>query len=92
VLQGLEQHFWKGTEAGRMGCYDFPGETWAGDGSANKGVMGAGRRNGARSLLFHDHFALVKKIAFFSFSQPNLENIKKISYQCRRIFEMVFMC
>jgi hypothetical protein len=25
-----------------MGCYDFPGETWAGDGSANKGVMGAG--------------------------------------------------
>ena len=42
VLQGLEQHFWKGTEAGRMGCYDFPGETWAGDGSANKGIMGAG--------------------------------------------------
>jgi hypothetical protein len=42
VLQGLEQHFWKGTEAGWMGCYDFPGETWAGDGSANKGVMGAG--------------------------------------------------
>ena len=42
VLQGLEQHFWKGTEAGWMGCYDFPGETWAVDGSANKGVMGAG--------------------------------------------------
>jgi ribonuclease HI len=42
VLQGLEQHFWKGTKAGWMGCYDFPGETWAGDGSANKGVMGAG--------------------------------------------------
>ena len=42
VLQGLEQHFWKGTEAGWMGCYDLPGETWAGDGSANKGVMGAG--------------------------------------------------
>jgi hypothetical protein len=42
VLQGLEQHFWKGTEAVWMGCYDFPGETWAGDGSANKGVMGAG--------------------------------------------------
>ena len=40
VLQGPEQHFWKGTEAGRMGCYDLPGETWAGDGSANKGVMG----------------------------------------------------
>jgi hypothetical protein len=37
VLQGLEQHFWKGTEAGWMGCYDFPGETWSGDGSANKG-------------------------------------------------------
>jgi hypothetical protein len=44
VLQGLEQHFWKGTEAGRMGCYDFPGETWAGDGSANKGVMGGRER------------------------------------------------
>jgi hypothetical protein len=42
VLQGLEQHFWKGTEADWMGCYDFPGETWAGDGLANKGVMGAG--------------------------------------------------
>jgi hypothetical protein len=41
-LHGLEQHFWKGTEAGRLGCYDFPGETWAGDGSANKGVMGQG--------------------------------------------------
>jgi hypothetical protein len=42
VLQGLEQHFWKGTEAGWMGCYCFPGETWTGDGLANKGVMGAG--------------------------------------------------
>jgi hypothetical protein len=42
VLQGLEQHFWRGTEAGQMGCYEFPCETWAGDGSANKGVMGAG--------------------------------------------------
>ena len=42
VLQGPEQHFWKGTKAGWMGCYDFPGETWAGDGSAHKGVMGAG--------------------------------------------------
>ncbi len=31
VLQGPEQYFWKGTEAGWMGCYDFPGETWAGD-------------------------------------------------------------
>ena len=41
VLQGLEQHFWKGTEAGWMGCYDFPGETWAGDGSVHKCVMGA---------------------------------------------------
>jgi hypothetical protein len=30
VIQGLEQQFWKGTEAGWMGCYDFPGETWAG--------------------------------------------------------------
>jgi len=42
VLQGPEQYFRKGTEAGWMGCYDFPGETWAGDGSAHKGVMGAG--------------------------------------------------
>ncbi len=42
VLQGLEQNFWKGTEAGWMGFYDFPGETWAGDGSTHKGVMGAG--------------------------------------------------
>ena len=41
-LQGPERHFWLGTEAGRLGCYNFPGETWAGDGSAHKGVMGAG--------------------------------------------------
>ncbi len=41
-LQGLEKNFWKGTEAGWMGCYDFPGETWAGDGLAHKCVMGAG--------------------------------------------------
>lgn len=41
-LQGLEQHFWKGTEAGQMGCYDYPGETWEGDELANKGIMGAG--------------------------------------------------
>jgi hypothetical protein len=41
-LQGLELHFWLGTQAGRLGCYNFPGETWAGDGSAHKGVMGAG--------------------------------------------------
>jgi hypothetical protein len=45
VLQGLEQHFWKGTEAGRMGCYDFPGETWA-------GWIGKQRRYGARSVCF----------------------------------------
>jgi ribonuclease HI len=42
VLHGLEKHFWEGKEAGLLGCYDFPGETWAGDGLANKGVMGAG--------------------------------------------------
>jgi hypothetical protein len=41
-LQGPERHFWLGTEAGRLGYYNFPGETWAGDGSAHKGVMGAG--------------------------------------------------
>jgi hypothetical protein len=31
VLQGLEQQFWRGTEAGWLGCYDFAGETWAKD-------------------------------------------------------------
>ena len=41
-LQGLERQYWLGTEAGRLGCYDFLGETWAGDGSAHKGGMGAG--------------------------------------------------
>ena len=30
-LQGLEQQFWLRTEAGCIRCYDFPGETWAGD-------------------------------------------------------------
>ena len=30
------------TEAGCLGCYDFPGEAWAGDGSVHKGAMGAG--------------------------------------------------
>jgi hypothetical protein len=33
---------WLGTETGRLGCYNFPGETWAGHGSVHKGVMGAG--------------------------------------------------
>ena len=41
-LQGLERHCWLGTEAGCLGCYDFTGETCAGDGSAHKGGMGAG--------------------------------------------------
>ena len=41
-LQGLERDFWLGTEAGRLGCYEFPGETWAGDGSVSKDGMGAG--------------------------------------------------
>jgi hypothetical protein len=27
-LQDLERQFWLGTEAGRLGCYNFPGETW----------------------------------------------------------------
>ena len=40
-LHGHER-FWLGTEAGHLGCYDFPGETWAGDGSAHKGGVGAG--------------------------------------------------
>ncbi len=40
-LQGLERQFWLGTEAGRLGCYDFSGETWAGEGSAYKVEMGA---------------------------------------------------
>ena len=42
VLQGLEQNFWSGKEAGWLGCYDFAGETWAGDGSVYKCAMGAG--------------------------------------------------
>jgi hypothetical protein len=42
VLRGLEQHYWRGTEAGWLGCYDFPGETWAADGLVHKCVMGAG--------------------------------------------------
>ena len=42
VLQGLKQHFWRGTEAGWLGCYDFAGETWAEDGSVHKCAMGAG--------------------------------------------------
>ena len=41
-IQVLEQHFWRETEAGWMGCYDLLGETWAEDSSAHKGVMGAG--------------------------------------------------
>ena len=41
-LQGLERQFWLGTQEGSLACYDFPGETWAGDGSAHKGGMGAG--------------------------------------------------
>jgi hypothetical protein len=40
-LQGVERQFWLGTEERHMGCYDFPGEPWAGDGSAHKGGMGA---------------------------------------------------
>ena len=30
-LQGLELQFWLGTEAGRLGRYDFPRETLAGE-------------------------------------------------------------
>ena len=41
-LRGLERHYWNGTEAGLLRCYDFPGESWAGDGSVHKGAMGAG--------------------------------------------------
>ena len=41
-LQGLERQFWLGTEAGRLGCYNFPGQTWAGDRSAHNGEMGTG--------------------------------------------------
>jgi hypothetical protein len=41
-LRGLERHYWNGTEAGCLGCYGFPGEAWAGDGSVHKGAMGAG--------------------------------------------------
>ena len=41
-LQGLERDFWLETEAGLLGCYEFPVETWAGDGSVSKDGMGAG--------------------------------------------------
>jgi hypothetical protein len=41
-LQGLERHFWLGTEPGRLGCYNLPGETWGGDGLVHKRAMGAG--------------------------------------------------
>ena len=40
VLQGLEQRFWEGTEEGWMGCYDFPGGTWVGDGSTHEESWG----------------------------------------------------
>ena len=49
MLESVPQDFvfntlkdWNGTEAGLLGCYDFPGESWAGDGSVHKGAMGAG--------------------------------------------------
>jgi hypothetical protein len=41
-MLGLERQLWLGTETGRLGCYNFPGEKWTGDDSAHKGVMGAG--------------------------------------------------
>ena len=41
-LTGLEREYWLGTEAGRLGCYEFRGEVWAGDGSVKGDSMGAG--------------------------------------------------
>jgi hypothetical protein len=45
VLQGLEQQFWKGTEAGWMGCYDLPWRNLGG------GWIGKQRRYGGRERL-----------------------------------------
>ncbi len=42
-LQGLERQFWLRMEAGRMGCYELPGEIWAGYESAHKGGMGVAK-------------------------------------------------
>ena len=39
-LRGLKRHYWNGTEAGCLGCYDFSGETWAGDGSHLACIVG----------------------------------------------------
>ena len=36
VLPGLEQNFWKGTEAGWLGCYDFPGRPGQGMGQCTR--------------------------------------------------------
>jgi hypothetical protein len=55
-LQGLERQFWLGTEAGRLGCYDFSGETWAGDGSAQKAkwVQAVYDSNGRINVLWSE--------------------------------------
>ena len=48
-LTGLEREYWLGTEAGRLGCYEFQGEVWAGDGSVKGDSMGAG------SIRYQNH-------------------------------------
>ena len=42
TLQGPEQFFWRGSEAGLLGIFDFPGILAGGDGSEDAGKMGAG--------------------------------------------------
>ena len=39
---GPETSYWRGTEFGRMGGYDFPGQIAGTDGSEGNGVMGTG--------------------------------------------------
>ena len=41
-LEGPEQNYWLGSEAGMLGCYWFSGVVFAGDGSDHRGRMGAG--------------------------------------------------
>jgi len=44
-LKGRERDFWIGTEIGMLGGYGFQGQVAAGDGSDQKGKMGAGYNN-----------------------------------------------
>ena len=39
---GLERDYWLGSEAGRVGSYEFQGSVFGIDGSNHKGCMGSG--------------------------------------------------